>query len=425
VRRRLALLSLATTALVVISLLVPLALLVSRQAADAARVQAEREAQELAAVIGLAVTLEIPVEDLEGLIGPLGDGRLIVLETGETIGAPRLGQGSLVPSALGDQATIAQVVEGGWEIALPVIGRDGTAVVDLFVTNGEMTEGVMTAWLLLGALGLVLVVAAVFVADRLGANLVRPVEDLAVSAHALAEGDLEVRVEPRDPAELREMGEAFNYLADRLDHLLAAEREGVADLSHRLRTPLTSLRLEAERLGDPAERAAIVAHADRLERAMDQVIEMARSPGGRGSNECDLNTVVGGRAAFWRVLADESGRAMEVVLGDDVGLVRLGADEVSAVVDTLVDNVFTHTPPGVGMSLTTGRGARGPWLEVADLGPGFRGHTPGRGVSPGGSTGLGLDIVRKAAAATGGDLHVEDRPGGGAVVHVGFGAGSV
>ncbi|HEU4321405.1 MAG TPA: HAMP domain-containing sensor histidine kinase [Acidimicrobiia bacterium] len=417
--------SLATTSLVVIALLIPLALLVSRQAADAARIQAERDAQGLASVIGLALTLEIPFEDLEGLIGPLDDGELIVLEGGATIGNPLPGQGSLVASARDDQATIAQIVEGGWEIALPVIGRDSSAVVDIFVTTAELTEGVTTAWLLLGALGVVLVGAAVFVADRLGANLVRPIEDLAVSAHALAEGDLDVRVEPQDPAELREMGDAFNHLADRLDHLLAEEREGVADLSHRLRTPLTSLRLEAERLSDPEERDAIVAHADRLERAMDQVISLTRAPGDRRLTECDLNAVVGGRAEFWRVLADESGRSMEVVLGDGVGLVQLGADEVTVVVDTLVDNVFAHTPGGVGMTVTTGLGPDGPWLEVADGGPGFRGHTPGRGVSPGGSTGLGLDIVRKAAVATGGGLRVDDRPGGGAVVHVGFGSGSV
>ncbi|NIT76488.1 MAG: two-component sensor histidine kinase, partial [Thermoplasmata archaeon] len=70
-----------------------------------------------------------------------------------------------------DQATITMVVDGGWELALPVIGREGSAVVDVFVTDAELTEGVFEAWVLLASLGVVLVVAAVLVADRLGASL--------------------------------------------------------------------------------------------------------------------------------------------------------------------------------------------------------------------------------------------------------------
>ncbi|NIT76487.1 MAG: HAMP domain-containing protein, partial [Thermoplasmata archaeon] len=63
-------------------------------------------------------------------------------------------------------------------------------------------------------------------------------------ARRMGEGDLDARVEPSEPEEIRDVGEAFNQLARRLDQLLVEERESVADLSHRLRTPLTSLRLQ-------------------------------------------------------------------------------------------------------------------------------------------------------------------------------------
>jgi signal transduction histidine kinase len=401
---------------VVISLLVPLGLLVRRQAADRARVQAEREAQSMASLIGLAVTLDPSVDTLEAAMGPLDPGQIVVLGDGTVIGTRREGQGSLVDSALNDQATITMVVEGGWEVALPVIGREGSAVVDVFVTDEELTEGVLEAWVLLGALGVVLVGAAVLVADRLGANLVEPITDLAGAARRMGEGDLDTRVEPSDPEEIRDVGEAFNQLARRLDQLLVEERESVADLSHRLRTPLTALRLQAEKIGDPGDRAEVMSQVDRIEQAIDQLIVAARA-GSRGeSGGCVLDEVVDDRAAFWRVLAEEQEREMGVdtdAPGVEIDVTR---EALEALIDALVGNVFDHTELGTGFAMNTGGNGGGPWLEVSDTGPGFNdGSLLQRGRSGGGSTGLGLDIVRRTAELTGGRLEVFNGPGGGRV----------
>lgn len=420
-RRRLVLLSLATTVLVVVSFVVPLALLVRRQAADNAKVTAERNAQSVAGLVALAAALNDDAAAIRDQIGDLPEGTIVVISTDEVLGTPRDGQGSLVLQAGETRSTVATDVAGGWEIALPVVGVAGVVVVDSFVSDAELTSGVYTAWLLLALLGVVLVGAAVWVADRLGRRLTSPVEELASSAHRLAEGDLDVRVEPHDPEELREMGEAFNYLAGRLEGLLAEERESVADLSHRLRTPLTSLRLEAEGLGDETHREAMIAQVDRLERAMDQVIELARSPEARDRAECDLDSVVEARARFWALLAEEQHREMRVHTRAPDVRVALSEEELAVVVDTLIDNVFAHTPAGTGLWVTTGKTGSAPWLEIADEGPGLGDFVPGRGISGGGSTGLGLDIVRKTAIAAGGSLEVDDRPGGGAVTTVRFG----
>ena len=73
----------------------------------------------------------------------------------------------------------------------------------------------------------------------------------------MSEGNLEARVEPSEPEEIRDVGEAFNQLANRLDQLLMEERESVADLSHRLRTPMASLRLQVEKVGDKEDRVQV------------------------------------------------------------------------------------------------------------------------------------------------------------------------
>src|SRR5690606_29295789 len=105
----------------------------------------------------------------------------------------------------------------------------------------------------------------------------------------LGDGNLDVRVQPSGPRELAEAGYAFNQMADRLAALRIAEREMVADLSHRLRTPLTGLRLDVEALeaadypptaGDDTDRHRTVARVRQalatLEHEIDVLIRTTR-----------------------------------------------------------------------------------------------------------------------------------------------------
>jgi signal transduction histidine kinase len=303
-----------------------------------------------------------------------------------------------------------------------VIGREGAAVVDVFVTDDELREGVSSAWLLLGLLGVLLVGVAVWVADRLGQSLVKPIVDLASTARRLGAGDLDARVEPADPDEIREVGESFNWLAERLEALLAEEREAAADLSHRLRTPLTSLRLQTEKVSDVKEREELLGQVDRLEEAIDRLILSTRSERETGPASSDLSDVVTKRLAFWRVLADEQGRVTTVGIDGPVPRVALSSEAVEAMVDALIGNVFAHTEPGVAFAVSVGSENGRPWLEVSDEGQGLpMGGLAKRGVSGAGSTGLGLDIVRRTAELAHGSMELNDRPGGGAVIRVWLG----
>src|SRR5262249_58746662 len=111
------------------------------------------------------------------------------------------------------------------------------------------------------------------------------------------------------PAELAEAGVAFNAMADRVVELLAAERELAADLSHRLRTPLTALRLDAEAVGASSAARRLRHAAGQLEREIDAIIQTARSPltGGLGGS-CDAAEVGRDRVRFWAGLAVDQGR---------------------------------------------------------------------------------------------------------------------
>src|SRR5262249_59321415 len=148
------------------------------------------------------------------------------------------------------------------------------------VPNADLRQGVAKAWLLLGALGLGLLVLSVVVADQLARSLVRPIVALADAADLLATGDLTARAAVAGPPEVRRAGAGLNRLAVRIGDLLAHERETVADLSHRLRPPLTALRIDAEALRHHDEMVQLSADVEAVERTVSEIIRAARRPTG-------------------------------------------------------------------------------------------------------------------------------------------------
>ncbi|BCB88404.1 HAMP domain-containing sensor histidine kinase [Phytohabitans suffuscus] len=401
-RRRLALLVTATACLVLVAFLVPLAVLIRAVAEDRAVVAATGDLQGL---VPLAATTD--TADLASLASGASRPVTVYLPDGTPVGTPAPRTPAVELAARG-RSLIAES-DGGREIVVGVRGRpDGTVVLRTFVPDGELTRGVTRAWLVLAALGVALVLVGLFVADRLARTLVASITELSTVSHRLAGAQLDARASLSGPAELRDVAGALNHLAGRIQDLLREEREQVADLSHRLRTPLTALRLEAESLADPAEAARVTANVDAVERAVSGLIRAARrarpAPG-----ECDAAAVVRDRVAFWAVLAEDTGREVHLDLVPGPLPVPVAAEDLAAAVDALLGNVFAHTPDGTSFAVRlTADGV----LTVADEGPGLPEGAGERGESSAGSTGLGLDIARRAGRA----LHLSSAPTGGAVV---------
>ncbi|WP_433308822.1 ATP-binding protein [Micromonospora sp. CA-269861] len=414
-RARLALLVAAVSVLTLIAFLVPLALLVRTVAEDRATVRATADAQSLVPVVGTAdaSTIRLTVEQLAAESGRQVS---VFLPDGTVLGAQVPRTPAVALAARGQSLTGESAA--GREVVIAVQGRaDGTGVIRIAVPQRELTTGVTRAWLVLALLGVILVLIGLLVADRLARTLVRPISDLSAVSHRLANAELDARVTPAGPPELREVAGALNHLASRIQVLLVQEREQVADLSHQLRTPLTALRLEAESLRDPDDAARITAAADGLERAVTGLIRQARwrhTPAQPAS--ADAASIVADRVAFWSVLAEDTGRAVTLDLTPGPLLVAVAADNLTAAVDALLGNVFAHTPDGTPFAVRLAREAGEVVLTVADEGPGMPAGAIRRGASAAGSTGLGLDIARRAAQAAGGRLELRPGPGGGAQV---------
>ena len=422
-RRRLVLGAAAITTTIVLAFAIPLGLLVRTVANDRALTSAERSAQALSPVLA-SVTDQSQIEQIVSQLDN-GDDRLSVVQAdGQVIGEELTADASIELARSG--RSFSTPVPGGERVLVAVQAPDGSIdVVTVFVPASVLDRGVASAWLLLGALSLALVLVAVAVADRLARTVTGPVGDLAATAERLGQGDLDARVEPAGPPEIVEVGDVLNRLAGRIGELLAAERELVADLSHRLRTPITALRLDADALHDADERDRVGGDVDELVRAVDRLIREARRTEHRTEGAtADLAEITRERVRFWAALADEQDRSFAVDVADGPCLVGVSGADLEAALDALLGNVLAHTPDGTGFRVSVAAAGsdedRAAWLLVLDDdGPGFDEDAAAeRGTSGAGSTGLGLDIVRRTAEQTGGTMTLGRSTSGGARIEV-------
>ncbi|MEV0898246.1 HAMP domain-containing sensor histidine kinase [Actinoplanes sp. NPDC049802] len=408
-RARLTLLVAATTVLVLLAFLVPLALLVRQVAADRALSRADDVVQSIVPLAGAGDT-----DGLRLTVSAQPVPVTVFLPDGSVLGAPAAPTAAVRLAAARREA-LTVITDDGQELVVPVLGAAGVTVIRTVVTDAELTRGVTRAWATLAGLGAALVLLGLFVADRLARAIIAPITQLSAVSLRLAGAELTARADPAGPPELREVAGALNHLAARIQELLATERERVADLSHRLRTPLTALRLEAESLRDPEESARVAAAADEVARVVTAVIRQARRAGAPAAT-CDATAVATDRVAFWAVLAEDTGRDVRRDLPSGPVPVAVAADDLAAALDALLGNVFAHTPDGTPLAVTlAARQGGGAVLTVADRGPGFpSGGAARRGASGGDSTGLGLDIARQVAAV----FEINPPGSGGAVVRL-------
>ncbi|WP_067599257.1 sensor histidine kinase [Nocardiopsis listeri] len=419
-----------------------------QETADRATVEARTQADLVAAV----VTVDAEPEVLRELVAstPAGaQGHLAVhLPGGETVGASRTGDANVAALGVGgvgvDGGAVSERVrevrvEGGRALLVGTRTPGGEpAVVEVFRPGGEVAAalGRGLGWSV--PVAALVVIGAVVLTDRLSAPSRRALRELARTAVAIGRGRLNTRIKVSGPRDLMALGDSINAIGDRVQDLLAKEREMAADVSHRLRTPLTALRLDTESLPG-AEGERIRGAVAVMERDVDEIIRNVRpreveeasegvvgaegdAGAGAGVAECDLSEVVLDRMGFWSVLAEDQGRKVEVNLPPHPTRVALGREEGVAVLDALVGNVFRYTPTGSPFAVTLVGHAGWVSLLVEDAGPGFGDPTAAlrRGSSGGGSTGLGLDIVRHAVETTGGTIHLERGKLGGARVRSRF-----
>ncbi len=264
---------------------------------------------------------------------------------------------------------------------------------------------------------------------RLG---LRPLRAIELTAAAITAGDLSRRVEHPDPqTEVGRVGSALNAMLDRIEASDRRLRRFVADASHELRTPLAAVRAYAELFGRGAaahpedlERsmAGITREAERMSLLVDDLLLLARLDEGRPleRNPVDLAQLVGEAVEAARVV--EPDRPIDVSI--EPATVAGDHARLRQVLDNLLANARSHTPPGTAVSVDLHRVDGRARLSIADHGPGLTEEQAARvferfyradtsRARGSGGVGLGLSIVAAVTEAHGGTAEAQPTPGGG------------
>jgi signal transduction histidine kinase len=288
----------------------------------------------------------------------------------------------------------------------------------------DSTVEKMTGVLVLGVPLLVALLAAL--TWWLTGRALKPVEAIRAEAAAITGSTIHRRVpEPSTDDEVGRLARTMNSMLDRLEETSLRQRRFVSDASHELRSPVAVIRAQLEvalRRGDAADWPAVahkvLAEDERLEQAVGELLELARTEEGIEPTlvVVDLDDVVLEETARTRRVPIDTSRVL-------AGRVYGTSAQFSRVVANLLDNACRHASGHVAVALT--RDDDEVVLVVDDDGPGvpdehrervferFTRLDEGRSRDAGG-VGLGLAMVRAIVERHGGTVEIDDAPIGGA-----------
>lgn len=289
--------------------------------------------------------------------------------------------------------------------------------------------------------GGVAMLSGVVVAGLLARRITRPLLQMTRASRAMAHGDYSQRIDVHGHDEIAALGSAFNEMSAQVDRSRRAMRQLVADVSHDLKTPLTSIQGYSQALLDGVleddaerERAVEVVHqeAERMRALVEDLLYLSQIEAGQlplNIEPLDIDAAVAATAQRFRLQAESA----EVSVRVNTDGARVLADErrVEQILANLVDNALRFAPAGTEVLLRTARVPGFVLLEVHNGGEPIptedlphlfdRFYQVDRARTRSGGqvhSGLGLSIVRELVQAQGGDVAVQSTGDAGTVFTV-------
>lgn len=384
----------------------------------------------------------------EGILAD--DGTLV------TIFIPNIGDGEFAPPEL-DPARIdldrrersiftAPAADGAVDYRVLITAGDGDAFVTALPLDSVASTIDRLVTIIVVGLAIVLVVLAIVTwwMLRLG---IRPIRQMTSTASAIAAGDLRARADESSSAtESHELAVSLNTMMDTIENAIdertASEdrlRRFVADASHELRTPVTTIRGYAElhRIGGLTEPGQLddamrrtEAEAARMARLIDDMLTLAKLDEQRPLAHAPVDIADLARDVASDARAAAPQRTVTVTVDEPLPVIVDGdADRLHQVLANVVANAVVHTDPDVPVTISVRHVDDRVVVEVRDEGPGmpadvvervterFYRADPARSRRRGGS-GLGMAIVDAAVAAHGGTVRIDSTEGRGTTVTV-------
>ena len=285
--------------------------------------------------------------------------------------------------------------------------------------------------------GIVGIAVAIIMAALVSRTIAQPLQRVAKAATAVSRGDYKVRVPVSGPPEVRSMAESFNQMTSEVLAANNAQRDFLGNVSHDLKTPLTSIQGYAQAIMDgatddvAAAAQIIFEEAGRLDRMVVELTDLERLQAGKLSmkrDPIDLTRLLEAVRQSLRVVAENQGIRLEAALSP-VPAVTGDGDRLAQVMMNLISNALRYTPPGGVVRVISEPHADGVEVSVRDNGIGIpseelprvfeRFYQVDKARGPQRGNGLGLAIAQEIVEAHGGRITVASRgPDKGAVFRV-------
>jgi two-component system OmpR family sensor kinase len=312
-----------------------------------------------------------------------------------------------------------------------------------FETTPAFNDPIFRALLQPLLIALVLAFAvSIILAILVTRSVVRPVQHVALAAQKIAAGDYDQSVPVEGSREFKELASDFNQMTQQVRGTQQVQRDFLANVSHELKTPLTSIQGFAQAIQDGAagdsasirkSATIIFDEATRMNRMVGELLDLARIESGQivmRHEAVQLDQLL--RAVIERLAlrAQDSGVVLYADIAAGLPAIVGDGDRLAQVFSNLIDNALKHTPNGGKVTVAArtisgsaavkrGKPLSGVEISVADTGAGippeelariferFYQVDKSRVKSKTGSLGLGLAIVKEIVTAHGGTIHAE------------------
>ncbi len=317
-------------------------------------------------------------------------------------------------------------------VAVPIVynSREVLGAVRIITPLDGVNTSLQGRWLILFAAAVGALLLAAAAASWLAARIVSPLSDIQRVAQQMAAGRLDARVEVVTTAEeLDSLGKAFNHMADQIGLMMTKQRDFVANASHELRSPLTTIKLRAEALASGGLDAArsrqyaveINEETNQMADLISELLQLSRTERGSFTAPTEPIHVADELNACVRTVRSRSTvkhQQLDVHIPDDLPEVYMQPNDLRLMVGNLLDNAVKYTPEGGCVGLTARWAGDALLIEVNDSGEGippadlprvterfFRVDRAHRHSTPG--FGLGLALVVATAEQYGGTLTLD------------------
>ncbi len=288
-----------------------------------------------------------------------------------------------------------------------------------------------------GAIALVLALLLACVMSRWISS---PIQEITLATQHVADGEYET-ISPQGPQEIRSLTDAFNDMVQKVKSSQQSQRDFVANVSHELKTPLTSIQGFTQAILDgtvqtrneiKASAEVIQSEADRMYRLVLDLLELARFDAGTiqlDKSEIDLQRLLSRLVEKMRLQAEKEGIQLTLNL-QPLPVYRGDPDRLSQVFSNIVDNALKYTPSGGKIDIRAGQDGEKIQITVADTGQGIPedaiGHVfdrfyqvdKSRSNTREPSSGLGLAIAEEIVHAHDGEITVRSKVGEGSQFQV-------